>query len=165
MTKKTICKSKNPCYTESVVNTIILQKCTLFCNRLFLCNVLPIISVVFTTVRFMRKISDLKRKLYITLMFVFLYIVLIERGMTCIFQKFLGIPCPGCGMTSAWLSLMELDIMNAFRLNPMFWSIPILYLFILYDGKLLKNKRMNNACLYIIAILYSIFYFYRLSQL
>lgn len=38
----------------------------------------------------------------------------------CPFRYFLGIPCPGCGMTRALLALLRLDIEGAFYYHPLF---------------------------------------------
>ena len=38
----------------------------------------------------------------------------------CPFSYFLGIPCPGCGMTRAFSSLFQLDIEEAFYYHPLF---------------------------------------------
>lgn len=40
----------------------------------------------------------------------------------CPFKAITGIPCPGCGMTRAFLELAEGDFVAAFQLNP--FSIP-----------------------------------------
>ena len=58
-----------------------------------------------------------------------------------------GIPCPGCGMTRAWLAALQLDFGTAFRQYPMFWSIPLLALFALYDGKLFAHRKINDLIL------------------
>ncbi|MGB0564379.1 MAG: DUF2752 domain-containing protein [Spirulinaceae cyanobacterium] len=39
----------------------------------------------------------------------------------CPFETFLGICCPMCGSTRAWLSLFEGKVLTAFRYNPIFW--------------------------------------------
>ena len=41
-------------------------------------------------------------------------------GNECGALKLFGIPCPSCGMTRAFLSLLRLDIVSAFRFNPAF---------------------------------------------
>ena len=49
----------------------------------------------------------------------------------CTYKKLLGIPCPGCGMTRAWLCLLKGDIVNAFRWHPLFAVFPpVLALFV-----------------------------------
>lgn len=40
----------------------------------------------------------------------------------CLFKAITGIPCPGCGMTRAFLELAKGDFVTAFQLNPL--SIP-----------------------------------------
>ena len=65
----------------------------------------------------------------------------------CVIRSLAGIPCPGCGLTRAWLAVLRLDLSAAFSLHPMFWCIPILAVFLLYDGKVFRNKRVNTVSL------------------
>lgn len=58
----------------------------------------------------------------------------------CPWKALLGIPCPGCGMTRAWLSVLRLDLAGAFRLHPMFWSVPVMALWWLLEGNLSRNR-------------------------
>lgn len=78
--------------------------------------------------------------------------ILHHFSVPCIFQTLFSIPCPGCGMTRAYLSLLHLDFAAAFSFHPMFWSVPILYLYVLYDGKLFLNKRLNMGVLIAIGV-------------
>ena len=45
----------------------------------------------------------------------------------CIFRFMTGIPCPGCGMTRAWLAALRLDFAVAFAYHPLFWVVPIAF--------------------------------------
>ena len=65
----------------------------------------------------------------------------------CLFQVVTGLPCITCGMTRAWLAAFRLDILSAFSYHPMFWSIPALVCFGLYDGRLFKSKEWNGTVL------------------
>ncbi len=65
----------------------------------------------------------------------------------CLFRKATGLICPACGMSRAWLAALRLDIGAAFRYHPMFWSIPVLALLWLFDGRLLPRAWMNRALL------------------
>lgn len=65
----------------------------------------------------------------------------------CLFKALLKIPCPGCGMTRAYLSLFRLELGQAFAWHPMFWSVPLLVLLYFLDGKLFKTKWLNTALL------------------
>lgn len=56
--------------------------------------------------------------------------------MKCLIRTIFGIPCPGCGLTRAWLSVFKLDLKSAFYYHPLFWTIPIMIgLAIFYKGK------------------------------
>ncbi len=63
--------------------------------------------------------------------------------ISCFFKLIFKISCPGCGITRACISALKLDFAAAFDLNPMFWSVPILVLLYLFDGRLFKYKWLN----------------------
>jgi len=102
----------------------------------------------------MHKIKNLKNKLLIIPFFIIMYILLYLLDTTCIIKYFTNIPCPGCGLTRAFLSLFKLDLYKAFHYHPLFWTIPILFLYYLFDGKLFKNKVINNLILIVIMLLF-----------
>lgn len=95
----------------------------------------------------MQRITDLKEKLIFTAGYLLVIGLMWLLDMPCIFMHFLNIPCPGCGMTRAMLSVLRFDIVGAFRYHPMFWSIPIAYLYFLFDGKVFKNKIIDMSIL------------------
>ncbi len=43
----------------------------------------------------------------------------------CYFKATLGIPCPGCGFTRAYLSLLKGDLVSAFFYHPLFFTAPL----------------------------------------
>ena len=77
---------------------------------------------------------------------VFLLLLLIWYWweIPCIPRLLTGIPCPTCGLTRAWLCVLQLDLGGAFSQYPMFWAIPVLGLYLLFDGSLFPNTRWNN---------------------
>lgn len=66
----------------------------------------------------------------------------IYRGLriTCPFYKLLGIPCAGCGMTSAFKALIHLDIAEAFSHHLMIWAVPILVVYYFLDSPVISRK-------------------------
>ena len=49
--------------------------------------------------------------------------VLLTLQSPCAFKEWLGMPCPGCGMTRAALSFFKGDIAGVNRWHPMFWGL------------------------------------------
>ena len=96
------------------------------------------------------KINNLKQKLMILAAAAALVFAWAYFGIYCLFKRFFGIPCPGCGMTRAYLALLRLDIRGAFEMHPMFWSVPILLLFYLFDAKVFRREWMNVVTLVLI---------------
>lgn len=99
----------------------------------------------------MRPIKEWKNKLAITLIYLAVVAVLLAIGGRCVFRTYLGFPCPGCGMSRAMLSALRLDFAAAFSYHPMFWAMPILYLYFLYDGALFRKKWLDRALLILFA--------------
>jgi len=97
----------------------------------------------------MPKIKHLKWKLLLTIVFLLLVAALYASPISCLFLHVFGIRCPGCGMTRALIAALQFDFKTAFSYHMMFWSIPLLYFCMLYDGKLFAEKYLN-------VILYSV---------
>lgn len=93
----------------------------------------------------LKKISNLKYKLLITLALLLIVCFLYTLTFGCILFELTGVRCLGCGMTRALLSAIKLDFASAFSYHFMFWSMPILYLCFLKDGNLFRNKKANRV--------------------
>lgn len=100
----------------------------------------------------MKKITHLKLKLLLAVTALTLLAFYIYFDIPCVFLTLLGVPCPGCGMTRAWRYAFQLDFFNAFKYNSMFWSVPVIGILVLFDGKLFKNEKFNRAVVIILAI-------------
>lgn len=100
----------------------------------------------------MRKIKELKNKLLLTALYMGILLIFWAFDMPCIFKHFLGVECIGCGMSRAVWSVLRLDFKSAFSYHPMFWSVPVLYLYLLYDGNLIGKKCLDKAVLILIAL-------------
>lgn len=74
-------------------------------------------------------------------------LVLLNFFYTCPFRLILGISCPGCGMTRALHSMLRLDFSGAFHYHPLFWTIPLIfiYLFAKYITSLLFKRKNNTS--------------------
>jgi hypothetical protein len=82
----------------------------------------------------------------------------------CLFLRTTGIPCPECGMTSAWRSALHMDFLSAFQHHPMFWSVPLLFVYLLFDGIPILSKKVNRFLLITILLGWAIAYFLKLFQ-
>ncbi len=82
----------------------------------------------------------------------------------CPFDYFLGIPCPGCGMTRAFFALLRLDFEEAFYYHPLFFVVIVAAVIILlYFLKIIKMRsKTKNLLLGFVSILFFIVYFIRL---
>ena len=92
----------------------------------------------------MKKPEKLGLKLVFLAVFILLLLIWYLLELPCIPRLLTGIPCPTCGLTRAWLAAFQLDFADAFWQYPMFWSIPLLVLYLLFDGRLSRNKCINN---------------------
>ncbi len=81
--------------------------------------------------------------------------------ITCPIKWFTGISCPGCGMTRAWLQVLQGHFYRAFYFHPLWWIVPIVFIFFLYKDRL--NKKIYNIVLYILLLLFIVVYFYRFT--
>ena len=55
------------------------------------------------------------------------WLVLYLLDIGCIFRFMTGVPCPGCGMTRAWLAALRFDFAAAVAYHPLFWVVPIAF--------------------------------------
>lgn len=86
-------------------------------------------------------------KLIILGIFIGILLFWVTMDWPCLFRRITGIPCIGCGLSRAWLAALRLDFCDAFRHHPMFWSIPVLMLLALFDGKLFRKGIWNRILL------------------
>lgn len=99
------------------------------------------------------------RVLIITiLIFVIAFLLKIE----CPIHKFIGIYCPGCGITRMFVSLFELNFYQAFRYNPLLFIylifLGVYYLYYLIMRTLGKKPiKLSDKFLYVIIVITVLF--------
>lgn len=80
----------------------------------------------------------------------------------CPIKYLTGISCPGCGMTRAMLSAIQLDFHKAFYFHPMWWSLPLLAFTWLFTEANLITKRTFKIILGLFLITFILVYAYRM---
>ena len=95
----------------------------------------------------MRKPKYLAIKLAGTFALILAVLAVWLVKMPCPFLALTHYPCPFCGMSRAVFSLMRFDFRAAIAYNFMIFSLPVLYIFFLYDFAPLKNRWINAAVL------------------
>ena len=92
---------------------------------------------------FIKRFTHIGIKLLGTLaVAVYVYLMVVWQ-IPCWMKTLVALPCPGCGMTRAWAAALHGNLWRALSLHPWFWSVPILYLYILADGKLLGRPKAD----------------------
>lgn len=111
----------------------------------------------------MRKPTHLALKLALFSLFIVLAGMAVLLQYQCPLLKLTGFICPGCGMSRAWLAALRLDFSQALYYNPMFWVIPVVMLFALYDFNLFRKQLFNVLTLSLLGVAVMASYIVRLS--
>ncbi len=82
----------------------------------------------------------------------------------CPMEYFLGIPCPGCGMSRALLAFVHLDFIKAFYFHPLFWLVPAAAVLWILDRLhiFIFSKKIRQRLLLWTGILFLLVYAIRL---
>ncbi len=100
--------------------------------------------------KFFRKPVNLKFKFAFTIIYLLVVMMASVLKLPCIFVGTIGIPCPGCGMTRALKAAITFDFVKAFSYHWMFWALPIMYIYFLWEGRLFENKKIDKVIWYVI---------------
>lgn len=118
------------------------------------------------------------RKNKILILFLFLGLILIfllylNNNIHCIFKKIFKIPCPACGMTRAFIQILNFNIINSFSYNILAFPLCVTLTTILtldvidiifkknYVNKIIKTISKNYYIIIILLILSFIINIYR----
>ena len=96
--------------------------------------------------------TKLHTRLLILALFCVALLCIVCLGIGCPIRSLTGIPCPGCGLTRAWKAALQLEFADAFRYHPMFWSVPVLMAYCIFDGQIIRPKWLNWSLLGLIAL-------------
>ena len=65
----------------------------------------------------------------------------IDICIPCIWQSIFDLHCPGCGLTTAFISIIEFDFKNAFETNWLIFIIfPLVIFYLIHDYVKFRNK-------------------------
>ena len=105
-----------------------------------------------------KRIVDEIKQMKIAIFIILAYMLLANYffGYMCPSMVVVGLPCPGCGLTRAAISLAFLDFSSALHFNPMiFFALPLggAYVFIYLKNGDLKKLFYPTAVIIIIAFI------------
>lgn len=73
----------------------------------------------------------------------------------CPIRNITGFPCPGCGMTRAYLSAFQLDFRSAFYWHPLWLlAVPLILVGVIRPQGLFRRKRADNILWIALAIVF-----------
>lgn len=104
--------------------------------------------------------SVLLDRMKICAMIFLIYLVLSLLHIGCPIKALTGISCPGCGMTRAVISVINMNFGDAYYYHPLFFIAPIMFLLFLFDH--LIPPKIKKIIWVVITILFLLVYFYRL---
>ena len=111
----------------------------------------------------MKKPSYLSLKLSVLALVLLFLAVWVLFDLGCPIRHVTGVICPGCGMGRAWLSALRLDMAGALRFHPMFWVVPVVALFGMYDFQLIPVRWLNILVLAALGLGVTVCYLLRLT--
>ncbi len=91
-------------------------------------------------------------KISIVFIQISFFLIIYMLDIECVFKKYLNISCPGCGMTRAFLSIINLDIIGALSYNILsiflFIFLVILNSILVYDI-IFNSHKLNKLLIYL----------------
>lgn len=107
------------------------------------------------------------KKIFKYVLFLVLgFSIILALNIKCIIRTSIGIPCPGCGMTRAWIEAINLNFYEAFKFHPLFPLAPILIILIIIRGKESTDKytKYIDISIVVIIILFLGVYVFRMYR-
>ena len=98
------------------------------------------------------KKADFWRKILLLSLLV-ASVVFIWSLIGCPFRFLFGIPCPGCGMTRAYGSLLTGHWRDAFHWHPLFIPLPAMLALYILNPPFLRRKWVNRTFLAVLLVM------------
>ena len=80
-----------------------------------------------------------KKIFFILILLLTLVLYHIVFDTSCIIKAIIGIPCPSCGITRAWIYAINGNLKEALHFHPLFWIVIIIGILLLFRNKV-SNK-------------------------
>lgn len=93
---------------------------------------------------------------------IIFYAILFSLGITCPIKAVMGVSCPGCGMSRAWLSFLRLKPGLAFDYHPLFPLPAIFALGYIFRDKL--PSWLKKLGFILIVALFFLVYLWRMGD-
>ena len=77
--------------------------------------------------------------------FILILVIIALLVMECPIQTMIGIPCPGCMMTTAFYYFIQFDFKSAYYFNPAIYLLLIMFIPLVYSYY--RNKSLFNKLL------------------
>lgn len=86
--------------------------------------------------------------------YIILYCIILNiLNISCPIKFLTGVSCAGCGMTRAFMSLLQGHIKEAFTYHPLFFTVPIFVVVYLIKDKIPKKIFNLIVAIYIVAFI------------
>lgn len=95
------------------------------------------------------ELRNKEKHMIIILMIVAIFLV----DWKCLIKKFIGVPCPSCGLTRSIIAAFNLDFHKSFSYHPLFWFIPIVIIIVIYGKRPLFGNKKYEIAFYINTII------------
>ncbi len=86
------------------------------------------------------------------------------RIVGCPIYQTLGVPCPCCGITRAWIALFEGNLFAALTYNPLFIFITVALVAFVFEEKLFLKPKIKNVFFVLSGVVIFLSYLVRLGQ-
>ena len=102
------------------------------------------------------KLNSIGTRVSVTVAFVLCFYVLLSffTKSLCLSRSLFGLPCPGCGLTRAWISAFSLRWSDAFLYHPLFFLVPILIAIYLSERFYFKQVSIKSIKYFYLSLLF-----------